>query len=50
MIKYSHLRVENDPQKVKCYDEEEYIHPPINREKMVVRIFIRNVWKVAFEQ
>lgn len=28
MIKYSHLRVENDPQKVKCYDEEEYIHPP----------------------
>ena len=50
MIKYSHLRVGNDPQKVKCYDEEEYMHPPINREKMAVRIFIRSVRKVAFEQ
>lgn len=26
------------------------MHPPINREKMAVRIFIRSVWKVAFEQ
>lgn len=26
------------------------MHPLINREKTVVRVFIRNVWKVAFEQ
>ena len=26
------------------------MHPTINREKTVVRVFIRNVWKVAFEQ
>ena len=26
------------------------MHPPINREETVVRVFIRNVWKVAFEQ
>ena len=25
------------------------MHPPINREETVVRVFIRNVWKVAFE-
>ena len=25
------------------------MHPPINREE-TVRVFIRNVWKVAFEQ
>lgn len=35
---------------VKCNDKEEYIHPPVYREKMAVRIFIRSVWKVAFEQ
>ena len=26
------------------------MHPPNNREETVVRVFIRNVWKVAFEQ